>query len=351
MKDWGYTFDSISKAAWMQQIERDLQGRPIASLQSEWWPGAILEPLHHRDDHPPRVHLPGHLFATSPVIAEWVDARGHSAADLNKQLLEALRFGAAQIILTMDEKTSLADDAWLEGIHADMVSWHFMSDVSFPTFQKLRALAPENVHYRIRQTLDYNFNQLLEQPTAILADYKMVYHFPSSGNWVEQCVAVFNTILADADQWMKNTNVNSFFDHCILSVEAGTDYLKSIIQLRTLHVVWQNLIARKSNRESNKLPDYLESHIVPGENESPDHFLVRATTAALGSVLAGVQVLCIHPHTTTMPQHYRRINRNVHHLLHMESGLPKQCDPLAGAYAIDHYTADWSEQIWNELNV
>ncbi len=96
--------------------------------------------------------------------------------------------------------------------------------------------------------------------------------------------------------------------------------------------------------------DYLEGHIVPGDNESPDQFLIRATTAALGSVLAGAHAICIHPHMRNVPPHYRRINRNIHHLLHMESGLPRQCDPLAGAYAIDHYTAEWSEQIWNKLD-
>jgi methylmalonyl-CoA mutase N-terminal domain/subunit len=89
---------------------------------------------------------------------------------------------------------------------------------------------------------------------------------------------------------------------------------------------------------------------MPKEGESPDAYLVRATSSAVAANVAGVSGLCIHHHEQPAGDHYRRNNRNIHHLLHMESGLPKQADPMAGAYAIDHYTAAWATAIWEKLD-
>jgi hypothetical protein len=61
--------------------------------------------------------------------------------------------------------------------------------------------------------------------------------------------------------------------------------------------------------------------------------------SSLAAFLTGITSLCIHHHEAeAIPGFFRRIDRNLHHLLHLESGLPAGRDPLSGAYTIDFYS-------------
>ena len=42
----------------------------------------------------------------------------------------------------------------------------------------------------------------------------------------------------------------------------------------------------------------------------------------------------------------RRMTRNVHHLMKMESGLDKIVDPLAGSYSIEQLTKEIAQRSW-----
>ena len=109
-----------------------------------------------------------------------------------------------------------------------------------------------------------------------------------------------------------------------------------------LHLLWLNLTREHSSR--------LECHIKPKAGEKPEHYLVRSSLSALAATLTGTASLCMHHiQDTGVPDFYKRIDRNLHHLLHLESGLPSGVDPLAGAYTLDYYTRNWTERIWNQL--
>ena len=117
-----------------------------------------------------------------------------------------------------------------------------------------------------------------------------------------------------------------------------------------LQLLWLNL-TKEERDKPDKQSNYLECHISPRTNEPPEKYLIRASMASLAAFLTGAHALCIHhPETSSSTDFYKRIDRNLHHLLHLESGLPSGKDPLAGAYTLDHYTRSWTQRIWEKIS-
>jgi methylmalonyl-CoA mutase N-terminal domain/subunit len=154
-------------------------------------------------------------------------------------------------------------------------------------------------------------------------------------------------------QWTTSGLDNAlFFKNCVLSFQTDSDYIKQLIQTRVLHLLWQNLKQWHLPETAPSDQMYLESHIEQSSNEKPEHFLIRASMSGLAASLSGSHVVCIHhSDSKDTPEFYRRITRNIHHLLHLESMMYKNTDPLSGAYVIDHYTRRWTQGIWDRLKL
>jgi methylmalonyl-CoA mutase len=355
MQNWEYTFPPTTKDDWIRQIDKDLKGKPIESLYSEWWPGEPLIPFHHSSDAAAEaIVLPNDLFTSPPRIVESIDLTNRSAEHANKVLLEALQFGTQIFLLSKQDETAIDVDQLLKGVFADMVHWHI--DANHPSntlFQSLKTRAPETTFLRFQRSDSKTDLKTLLQHQNIGADQfkniKFEYHFSSTGNWVEEASKVFIQLLEDSNAWKSLGRATSFYDLCILKLDADVQYFKHILQTRVLHLLWLNLTHQESFPFSEK-HDYLEGHITPAIGETPEHYLIRASMSALAAALTGTTSLCIHHiQAEGLPDFYKRIDRNIHHLLHLESGLPVGQDPLAGAYTLDYYTRLWTARIWNQI--
>ncbi len=358
MKDWRYTFDPVSKEEWIKQIERDLKHKSIDSLQSEWWPGEPLIPTIHKEDiGGESIRLPDTLFTSPPRMLEWVDGMSETPFQVNKKILSSLHYGAEAVILQISASAGPSYIDWFKGVHVEMVSLNIQFDhLTSNTITSLIGLAPGFVLIRLlrsksSQSFQSLINPMLPESKTAVERLRFVYNFPSQGNWIVETSGVLNQLISDLSDWnAMGFSRSSFFQQCILYMEADVEYFKLIIQTRVLHLLWQNL---KQNYAVDIAPEndkYMESHMVQVMDEKPDHFLIRASMAALGSILAGTHGLCIHhSDSENTPGFYSRINRNIHHLLHLESGMYKGTDPLSGAYAIDFYTRKWTEEIWKKI--
>lgn len=355
MQNWEYTFPPTSKEQWFQQITRDLKGKSIDNLNGEWWPGETLIPLHHASDsHGEPIVLPDLLFASPPRIMESISLDGKNAQQVNKFMLDALQFGAQEFLIRKTDAAIIDVASMLEGIHLNMIDLIIYDhEEANQLFETIYIQSPENCFLRFQRNdnspdlktcFEKNKNNL-NQYNNLQFEYKVT----SSGNWVEETTKVFLRIMEDRDQWQNLAIPDSFFEKCKLTLEANKDYFKQIIQARVLHVLWLNWWKREMGKTEVK-PGYLECHVLPVVNESPEHFLISASMSSLAAFLTGVASLCIHHHEAeAVPGFFRRMDRNLHHLLHLESGLPTGEYPLAGAYTIDHYTRAWTERIWNKL--
>lgn len=358
MKEWAYTFDSVSKEQWIRQIESDLKQKTVASLQSEWWPGEPLIPLLHQDDvRDEPITLPASLFTQPPIIAEWISTSGQEAPSINQKILKALQQDTRHLIFYAGDSSNWFNVAWFKGVFRDLITISYqIEEFNESTFKLLEIIGAKELLRINREGSSPSLGKLLpqtDQGLTMLSSVRFVYRIESSGVWDVTTTAVINRIIEDMADWTKRGfQAAAFLKQCILSIEADHAYFKHIIQTRVLHLLWYNLKAHFIP-ESSDIPDqYLECHINESAQESPDHFLIRAAMSGLAASLAGTQTLCIHHSSREdTPDVYKRTNRNIHHLLHLESSMYKGVDPLSGAYSIDYYTRSWTEKIWNALRL
>lgn len=356
MKEWAYTFDSVSKEQWIRQIESDLRQKTVASLQSEWWPGEPLIPLIHRDDiRNETVCLPASLFTQAPFIAEWISTSGQEASSINQKILDALRQDTRSLILYSVDDSAWLNEEWFHGVFRDLITVSFeIENIKESTFRMLEKFESNELLRINRNASSLSIGKLLtqyDQDISKLGSVRFIYQIESSGIWDRNTAVVLNRVVEDLADWINlGFRPIAFLEQCILSLEADKTYFKHIIQTRVLHLVWQNLKAHFIQEASEKPDQYLECHIYESSQETPDHFLIRAAMSGLASSLAGSHAICLHQSSKAdTPEMYHRANRNIHHLLQLESLMYKGIDPLSGAYSIDYYTRSWTQKIWDAL--
>ncbi|MBK9104920.1 MAG: hypothetical protein IPL92_10200 [Saprospiraceae bacterium] len=356
MKEWHYNFDPVSKQEWIRQIEADLRQKPLESLQSEWWPGEPLVPLVAGEDSNAQfVCLPTALFTRAPLIAEYITTGNAEPAMVNHRILQALKQGVQYIILQTPASSSQFDEAWLTGVHKEMIevaiqpsmdSHEPISTGVADVYGALTRIARNDSSIPLSAILNPSGVEYTKVDTL-----RFIYHFPSSGVWDKATAKTFSSFMEDLKEWISHGyDPESFFRKSIITVEADQSYFKHIIQTRVLHLIWNNLKQHFISDAESDFNHYLECHIAPQEQERADHFLIRASMSALAASLCGTQVICIHPSAILdNAEFYERIHRNIHYLLQLESDMYKGVDPLAGAYAIDWYTSSWAQHIWDTI--
>ncbi len=360
MKEWTYTFDSVSKKAWIEQIEKDLRGKSLDSLMGEWWPGESLEPLLHQEDaFSEVVRLPDELFAAPPRMTEFIEVGGQTAVEVNARIMNALQFGAEVLLIETPSLSHLELAEWLKEVHLNMVNVQIQPTIFSPIQDTtLKTFLANGIDLRIVRDSDSEteFPELLKNINdsgVDLNSIRFVYNFPSEGIWDDSTATTLNLLLKDFEHWLQaGKNQNDFFKKIILHLEGDSFYFKLIIQTRALHLVWQNLLAHFNIDVPSDNFHYLECHIQGREREEPDQYLIRASMSGLAASMAGTQGLCMHPLQGNNIEHfYKRTIRNIHHLLHLESNMYLGTDPLAGAYALDFYTTGWTKKIWERLRL
>ena len=356
MKEWTYTFDAVSKEQWIRQIESDLRQKTVASLQAEWWPGEPLIPLLHSEDGSDEpITLPASLFNQPPIIAEWISTAGHEASSVNQKILDALRQDTQTLILGLPDDSTWNHEGWFDGVFKDLITVSFeIEDFKETTFGLLEKIEPTDLIRINRKVSSPAIGQLLQpdnQQPSIHGSIRFIYRIESTGVWDEHVAKVINKLIEDLIEWTRlGFHAAAFFQQSILSLDADKVYFKQIIQARVLHLLWQNLKSHFTSESSNIPSQYLECHIWPSAQESSDHFLIRAATSGLAGAMSGFHTMCIHhSNKEDAPDFYNRANRNIHHLLQLESSMYKGVDPLSGAYSIDYYAKAWTQKIWNAL--
>jgi len=357
MKEWQYTFEPVSKAEWIRQVETDLRQKPVESLQSAWWPGETLIPLIHPEDTDDgMVRLPDELFKSPPRLTEWIKTGSLAPDSINQKIIGSLGQGAQAIILEQGPAGEIFNPDWLKDVFREMISISIQPTITnADELNSCLLLGLDNVRIRIdRKEGTLPLSALIGRKAAAnpnINSLQLVYRFPSSGIWNEEVASTFNQLIKDLGHWTDaGMDIDAFFNQCLLQLEADTSYFKQIIQTRVLHLLWQNLRSIYSINPNTGEGSYLECHIEPNELELPDRFLIRASMSGLAASVSGTHSLCIH-HSALPgnPGLYQRINRNIHHLLSLESGMYKGKDPLAGAYAIDFHAMKWTRHIWDNL--
>ncbi len=359
MQDWIYTFDAVDKKTWIAQIEKDLRGKSPDSLLREWWPGETLQPVIHRADAQDSVvRLPDALFANPPSIIEYIDTSKSTPDAIHVQIMGALNYGAEVLLLHCASLKNNPLDQWLDGVHLDMVEVHIQPDsLAEASDESLIKFLEKGIKIRIERSIETSAEKDIaayaEKVNTHINALRFVYKIPGAGKWDTTTQQVLNMMLEDLKAWTNSgRSKTDFFNQTVLVLESDAAYFKHIIQTRVLHLIWMNLLRHLEINQGQNDVSWLETHIRDLHGDNPDQYLIRASAISLATSLCGSHGLCINPaNKENTAEFYSRTNRNIHHLLNLESGMYRGTDPLAGAYALDLVTRSWTSRIWDGLRI
>lgn len=314
-------------------------------------------PAHHPEDIRSPIYFPGNLFKQPPQIMEWVDTTIENAKTTNKKILDALHYGAQSLILHVDPNHKMPFRLWLDAVFTDMIELSISLEEESPeVIHAIREIIPQSALIRLQRKNALQSSSVFLEPLQGSMEenansFRFVYRINSTGSWASETADVFRLILHDLTYWTsQGLNQIDFLDNCILHYAPDAQYFKQLIQTRVLHLVWNNLWSAYTNNIVVSSTPYLECHIQQDEFVDPDQYIIRSSASALAASLTGIHTLCIHHlKNVEIAPFYHRINRNIHHLLNMESEMYKGTDPLAGSYTIDYYSRKWTEDIWEKI--
>lgn len=330
-------FPPADTAAWEKTAREELQGEdPWVKLGREYH-GVTLKPYYSPDDAPPSP------FRLSPALGTFHGPRTW--------------YNSPRVVVG---KESQANAEALEHLEngADGIAFELAGPVRFPDLLK-------NIQWPVC-ALHFFATGATEKEAAALADYMGGFSGDALGAWYGPGASLLpsdrgfsavgiqaETATAPAESIARALSL-LYHDlakvphrHAALCVDTGSDFFFEIAKLRAARQAWQALY---TSRKQAAPALYIHTWSKAGNTSAydPHGQMIRATTAAMASILGGCNALTVDgdPHDQEMP---RRVARNVATILREESRFAKVADPVGGSYFVDHLTAQLSAQIGEHL--
>jgi methylmalonyl-CoA mutase len=368
-------FTPTTKEQWLQQIEKELKGKPFSDLQWAVGTDISIDPFYTKEDlpNPPSPQI----FSKHP--AQWSIGEQFDGSDYiqsNALLLQALQGGVDAPGFQFQTIPSIEDFKKLyQEVALDFVSHHFeiKADSSVKPEDVSTAFLSNWIQYLNGNKASGTFflssgrNTLLQKYWVALANWrKFLPDFRLIGidlrpNWngadgmVDEISIALNSVVellekaTDSHEW----SVLEFFQNLHIKVNIGTSYFLEIAKLRALRLCLANL-QKAYGLEAFQMP-FIDIYFTPKVmDENANTNMIKDTTMAMAAIIGGASRLTVMPanaNKEAASPFTRRIARNVQHLLAMESNFGKVSDPAAGSYYVEHLTNQIAEKAWSSLQV
>ena len=338
-------FPPVSKAQWMERIEKELAGKDLAVYFRNG-----NDPFPHPDDL--RGQLPWPLRGSSGwEIGEDIQV-GNDLPGANRQALTALEQGASSLRFILPENWQPGHfPVLLTGIHLSLISLHFVehSEASRP-MELLQSLA---AHCR-SQGLEPSMVRGGVGLSFPFAAADQLFGFAAANFPMMKLLTVRSCELAGNDEAAAES-LAVLALAALDNIEAcgGQDYFLEIARLRALRLVWAHVQEAYGEEAGLEMPaldvNFQEAMLKP---EDPPSNLIAASLQAMAAVLGGADRLTVAPADggrSDKPDFYRRLARNIQHILKMESHLDWVADPAAGSYYIEKLTEKIATEAWRRI--
>jgi methylmalonyl-CoA mutase len=364
-------FTPTGKEDWLTQVNKELKGKSVDTLDWELNERIRMEPIYTADEVPvknPLHRKPGWS------IGAYVD--GKSNPDINAYALDELAGGAEALLFRLFRQPGPGDiAAILKDVQVDMISLHCA--LRYPG-QDPAELFRDLVRYLRKQGYDLtkitgsvDFDPLLDWsdppfPPLIRLMY-FVQRWMPGFRVLQVNAAGFNNGAGTADDELalaiaKGTEYLAQLQdrgyppglahrHLKFSFTVGTSFYTDVAKLRALRILWANVL--RGFGVENPAPTQIAAHSDIGTlTNERDENLLRLTTQALAAVTGGADSIFLAP--AEGPDHAptpfgRRMARNIQHLLRLESGLGQLPDPAAGSFYLEKLTDALVESAWNRF--
>lgn len=348
-------FSETRYADWLNQLEKDLKGKPWTDLQWHLGDGIVVDPFYHPDQYFPQ-RLPLANGQSQWEIGEHILVAELKTA--NQEILAALEGGTEALELQLQQPLQAEDWAiLLEGVQLEYISFNlFLSyaENDLLAFVKNLQSYIEGLGLSaasLRGSIDFGGNpasiNALQQhlpgfKLAVIHGLQLHQGHAASAQELASLIRAAEKLLAEAE------SIETFAPSILFKVAVGKSYFVEMAKLRALRILWCNVLKAYGVRNPSLA---VAVHFAPdSQDENVNTNMIRAATQAMSAIIGGAQQVYVLPSNAGAAEEptpfARRIARNVQHLLRMESHLDKVQDPAAGSFYIEKLTEELAEKAW-----
>jgi methylmalonyl-CoA mutase len=327
----------MSRDEWIEKINTELKDRPLDELIFSPESGISMPAFLHAED------MEG-FYSVLHGKKFWQIGECWHVEDekiTHDSILRSLKEGCQAVKLKLHDKVSweiLCNDINLNHIQLILEGGREFIP-GFKNFLEDSSYDIESLHITL-----FNENNIDNADR-----FRSLVKIPNSGNTIDDFASVFAGIYTELQIQGEIQGVERI-KKIELSVSIGTQYFFEIIRLRSLKLLWYNLL---EVLDFPLIEPTVEVHFSKNaytENEYKN--MIRAATMAMSAVLGDADRIFVLPAASkkgTANNFQRRIARNIHHLLIHESLLEAIPDPVSGSYYIEHGTKSLVEKTWDRM--
>ena len=342
MKAFKEQFQAPSRQQWMEKAEKELKGKPFQALEWQLDKELSVPPIFFETEV-------DEAFTIHSQRSDWTIGDNYTVSDTtqtNKDLLSALNMGLEGIHLALP--SALSKTEWAKLFDQVILSYiTLILDASQLTAGDLSGLAAylEGADWNSEQlfifTKDTTNCPKILQPCLRT---KSTFHIVLDDS-VQQLSQQIKSAEAQLHtQLQRGQAIRPHF----FQISLNSHFYLNVIYIQALNILWQNIL--DGNGLDPHTPVYIQGIIADHGALDENTQKINATVQAVSAIVAGIDYLQIETAETAENKPFnRRINRNIQHLLKLESFMDYVENPSAGAYYFDALTKEFAEKVWEKF--
>jgi methylmalonyl-CoA mutase len=368
----GDDFGAPTQGDWLQAVETALRGKAVDTLNSTDLAGFDRQPLYteaSRATATDETGLPGFAPFTRGATAltnkflPWHIAQrviiGRKAAD-NEAILTDLAGGVSAIRLDFSEKAAdkAALDKLLDGVMLDIAPLS-LAAASAANARAVLALldargigdVPLYLNLSAENAAALSDVAATRPAARLMTANGAAFHAQGAG--VPQELGWMLAELTAGLRALEATGMEAAdaLSKITLTVAADVDFFATLAKIRAARVLFAT-IAEAVGAPDTPPQIHAETGLRAFSDVDPWVNILRATSAAMGAGIAGVDMLTVAPCTATSAADNtltRRIARNTQVILQEESHIGHVADAAGGSWYIESLTQQLAENAWAEF--
>lgn len=330
-----FDFPSVTKQDWLKKIEADLKGKTMSSLDWKLSDECLFSPFASKED------IEDHLANLATIghnhwhILERIDVRNENKA--NELGLDALQGGATAIQFHIKDNcdfSKLLKDINLEWIYVH-TSGDEVAAEQFSDFLKQSSFCKEKI------------NGFVEKGGESFSAYPSIRTLEIKATNEKQTDEKIATLLIEIAKQLLDHGPDQVSKLCV-SLKLTDSFYINIAEIRAFKILHQLLL--RGFGFGNKAP-FIRSNMICDKTNA-DYAKIQAASQAMAAAIGGADCIYIPPTGEKNSQDFhRRIARNVHHLLQLESFMNRVEDPAAGSYYLELLTDSLAASAWKKFQL
>ena len=329
-------FKELSKHDWLLKAEKDLKGKSLSDLSSNWY-GLNIDPYYSIEDLKPQETTP--ITVEGTVWINYVMIVVEGEKETNSLAKKYLYLGATGILFNLTRSVDYS--ILLNGINPDHCGISFTGKTDAGAY--LNYIASNYPQGNIKGFID---GQEINSSHS-LNDFYTTNTKSDSDNEVTELTEILFTCYQLLDE-VEESSAANVISNIAYEVAMSTNYFFGIAKIRALRILLSRFY---SAYQQSITPDVF--HIIAkskawGKSDyEPHENMLKATTSAMAAISGGCNSLIIDPGYDDEQEEL--VARNISSVLEFESYLGKVADPAAGSYFIENLTNDIIAKVWSEF--